>query len=241
MLSMAGCERWSSEKHRWPVLHDHGWLALTPPDFRQAVSGRLSMRRFAAGKALYRAGDHAGGLWAIVEGSVRFETPGSPLTPGLTQVAIPGFWFGESSLIAMAARQATVYTAQSSVLATISLADCRSVLHEDPGRWQWIALLANLNRALATGLLADLLLQEPLQRIVAALLRLAGWRTSRHFSASPIALHLSQEQLGQIANLSRTVVSKTLLDLRRRGFISTGYRTLRVIDGAGLEALLEDA
>jgi len=239
MLRMSGCERPSAARPLLPVLDDHGWLALTPSDFRQAVLERLAIRRLATGEALYRAGDREGGLWAIIEGSVQFEIPGPQLAPSLALVAIPGFWFGEAPLISRAAREINAYAAHASVFATISLADCRTILKEDSARWQWIALLASMNCDLAMGLAADLLLQEPRQRIIAALLRLSGWRTGPHLTPSPGPVHLSQQQLGQIANLSRTVVSSILGDLERRGLIAVGYRTLEVRNGDGLKAMLE--
>jgi CRP-like cAMP-binding protein len=221
------------------MLSDRGWLALTPPDFQQAVLARLSTRRLAAGESLYRTGDREGGLWAIIDGSIRFEIPGPQLEPSLAQVAIPGFWFGEAPLIAGKPRELSAYTARSSVLATISFADCRAILDSDPSRWQWIALLAGLNRDLAMGLAADLLLQEPHLRIVATLLRLCGWHAGPPLALHPVPVHLSQQTLGRITNLSRTAVSGILLDLEQRGLIALGYRALEVLDGAGLEAILE--
>lgn len=238
MLRLYGCEPASSPRPRFPALNDHGWLALASPDFRQAVLERLTIRKLAAGEAIYRAGDLDGGLWAIVDGAVQFEIPGPQLAPSLAHVAIPGFWFGEASLISKAARQTNAYAARSSIFATISLADCRAILDEDPSRWQWIALLADMNRDLAMGLAADLLLQKPQQRVITALLRLSGWRTGPHLMPNPGPVHLSQQQLGQVSNLSRTVVSGILRDLERRGMIAIGYRALEVLDGNGLKAML---
>lgn len=238
MLRMSGSERpWPTKAH-FPTLRDQGWLALTCPDFQQAVLERLTLRKFAAGEAIYRTGDDEGGLWAIVEGGVQFEIPGPQLAPGLAFVAMPGFWFGETPLIRRSIRQLDAIATQPSVFAAISLADCRSVLEEDPSRWQWIALLANMNYDLALGLTADLLLQDPQQRIIAALLRLAGWRSGRHFVANPGPIHLTQQQLGRIANLSRTAASGILRDLERRGLIAMGYRSLEVLDSDGLRAML---
>jgi len=240
MLRMSGCDRSWSVRSRFPTLSDHGWLTLTSPDFRQAVFDRLTIRKFAAGDAIYRAGDSDGGLWAIIEGGVQFEIPGPQLAPGLAHVAIPGFWFGEGPLIGKDVRQNDAYATEPSVFATLALADCRALLDEDPARWQWIALLANMNRDLAMGVAADLLLQDPRQRIVATLLRLSGWRTGMHLTPNPNPVHLSQQHLGQIANLSRTVVSATLRDLEQRGLIAIGYRSLEVLDGETLKEMLSE-
>jgi CRP-like cAMP-binding protein len=219
-------------------LSDHGWLSLASSDFRQSVLDRVTIRKLAGGEALFRVGDREGGLWAIIEGGVRFELPGPQLAPGLTHVSIPGFWFGEAPLIGKTARLFDAYAAGPSLLAVVSFSDVRILIDEDPARWQWIALLANMNRDLAMGVAADLLIQDPRQRIVAALLRLSGWRTGSYLTPNPGPIHLSQQQLGQISNLSRTVVSATLRDLEQRGLIAVGYRALEVLDGDGLGVML---
>jgi CRP-like cAMP-binding protein len=238
MLRMSGCERPWSARPRIPILSEHGWLALTSSDFRQAVLERLQCRKLAAGEAIYRAGDREGGLWAIVEGGVQFESPGPQLAPSPAHVAIPGFWFGETPLISRTGRKVDAYAARPSVFATISLGDCRAILEDDPARWQWLALLASMNCDLAVGLAADLRLQEPRKRVVAALLRLSGWRTSLHLKPIPAPVHLSQLQIGQITNLSRTVVSGILLDLEQDGLVTIGYRLLEVLDGDALKVML---
>lgn len=222
------------------MLSEHGWLALTASGFRQAVLDRLTPRKLAAGDSIYRSGDREGGLWAVIEGGVQFEISGPQLVPGLAHVAIPGFWFGEAPLIGREPRRHDAYAAEPSLFATISLGDCRSILEDDPTGWQWIALLASMNRDLAMGMAADLLLQDPRRRVIATLLRLTGWRTGLCLMPNPGPVQLSQQQLGQIANLSRTVVSATLRDLEDHGLVAIGYRSLEVLDGEALKAMLSE-
>jgi CRP-like cAMP-binding protein len=221
-------------------LGGHGWLSVTSADFRNAVLDRLTIRKLGTGDAVYRAGDREGGLWGIIEGGVQFELLGPQLAPGLAHVATPGFWFGEASLIGNEPRRNDVCATEPSIFAALSLADGRALLDEDPARWRWIAVLANMNRDLAMGVAADLLLHDPRQRVIATLLRLSGWRTGLHLTPNPGPLHLSQQHLGQIANLSRTVVSAALRDLERQGLIAIGYRSLEVVDGKSLKAMLRE-
>lgn len=225
-------------KTRFASLSSNGWLTFTPVDFRQAVLERLTMRKLSAGEAVYRTDDTEGGLWGIVEGGVLIEMPGPQLTPGLAYVAAPGFWFGETPLIFKSARKFDAYAAQPSIFATVSLADCRTILEEDPRRWQWIALLANMNSRVILGLMADVLLPEPQQRVIAALLRISGLATNLPLLSSPGPLHVTQHLLGRICNLSRTAVSGILRDLERKGLIRIGYRSLEVLDSDGLKAML---
>jgi CRP/FNR family cyclic AMP-dependent transcriptional regulator len=240
-IGMSGDEKASFRvKPSLLILSERGWLSLTPADFRRSVLERLSVRRFAVGDAIYRQGEQKGGLWAIVEGGVQFEIPGPQLIPGLAHIAIPGFWFGGAPLIGKTRRLLGAYATQASILATISLTDCRAVLKADPARWQWIALLANMNFDLAMGVVGDLMLHKPRQRVIATLLRLTGWRTGTYLRPHPSPVHISQQQLAQISNLSRTVVSGILRDLERRGLIGIRYRAVEVLDGDGLKTLLAE-
>ncbi len=238
MFRMSGCERSWSARPQFPILSEHGWLALTAPDFRQAVLDRVTSRKLAAGDPVYRLGDNEGGLWAVIEGGVQFELSGPQLVSSLAHVAIPGFWFGEGPLIGKEARRHDAYASERSVFATISLADCRAILDETPTGWRWIALLASMNRELALGIASDLLLQDPRRRVIATLLRLTGWRDDLSLTPHLGAVQLSQQHLGQIANLSRTVVNATLRGLEARGLIAIGYRSVEVLDGEALKEML---
>lgn len=237
---MSGTERPPIVKEHLTILEKRGWLARTSEDFRQAVLQRVTFRKLASGEAIYRSGDGEGGLWAIVEGGVQFEIPGPQLFPSIAYVAIPGFWFGETPLINNAVRHLEATTTQPSICAGLALADCRAILVADPTRWQWIALLANMSYALAVGVTADLLLPTPKQRLVATLLRLSGWRVSRHLTPHPSPIHLTQQQIGRSAILSRTAASGILRELESQGVIAIRYRSIEVIDPEGLHALLRE-
>lgn len=219
-------------------LLERGWLSLTSEDFQKVVFEKLKIRQFKAGETVTRAGEPGGGLWGLVDGGIRIEQPDAQLTRELMQVSLPGFWFGERALLWNGARQHDVYAARPLILATISLADCQSILAENPAHWKWIALLAQINGDLAIGLVADLLLKNPRRRLVAIVLRLSGRKAGLNLSSGEF--HISQQQLGEIANLSRTVVNETLLDLERRGLISISYRSIKILDATRLRAILAE-
>ena len=220
------------------VLARRGWLSLVDEEFRDAVLRRAVLRKFRSGETIYRFGDPPGGLWAIVDGAVRIEVPSTRLVPGMDHFADPGYWFGEATLIYETPRRVGVITTRSSTLAGLPLADCTALLTEKPSRWRWIALLSTINLDVMIALASDLLLDDPRDRIIATLLRLAGFRHGMFMPPSPIAVTLSQDRLAQIANLSRTVVSEVLLSLQAQGIVDIGYRSVSVIDAKELAALL---
>jgi CRP/FNR family cyclic AMP-dependent transcriptional regulator len=231
----------STPKTEGSPLAVNGWLSLCPAYFQDAILQRVAARKFERGEAIYRIGDPPGGLWAIVDGAVQIEIPGPAAAPELAHFATPGYWFGEGPLIHSAPRRVGVVAATPSTLATISLSDCNAVLAEEPANWRWIALLATMNTDLAIGVAADLLLQGPRERVIAALLRLGGFRNGLFLPSSPKTISLSQERLGQITNLSRTLVSGIVRNLEEQGLIKIEYRGIRILDDVKLKSLLLDA
>ena len=218
------------------LLAQHGWLAFTPPDFRRRVLARIRLREFARGQAVYRAGDPPGGPWVILDGAARIEMPLPGTAPHFVHLAASGFWFGEAPLIVGNPRLVTVVTVQPSTLATLPLEDCHAILQAEPGAWRWIALLSAMTTDLSLGVAVDSLLRDPAQRTAALLLRLAGVRSVFFPSKRALPIHLSQERLGQLVNLSRNSITPILRGFAEKGWIEMGYGSMRICDIAGLTA-----
>ena len=210
------------------VLADHGWLSFTPARFRALVLARVRLREFRKGEAVYRAGDPPGGLWAVVKGAVEIEFPPQETAPHLLYFASPGFWFGEAPLIMGNARLVTVIASRPSTLATLPLADCHAILEAEPAAWRWIALMSLMTSELGSGFAADSLLRDPAKRMAALLLRLAGVRSRLFTSTRPAPILLSQDKLGQLANLSRNSVGPILRRFVARGCIRIRYGAIAV-------------
>lgn len=219
-------------------LSRHGWLSFTSPEFRAAVLARTELRDFAKGEPVYRAGDPPGGLWALVEGAVEIESGPVGGVPQLMHLGVPGFWFGEGPLIFGVTRLVSVSSCRSSTLVTLPLADCRAMLDADPAAWRWIALLSLFTADLAAGVVADLLLRNPVKRTAALLLRLAGVRSRMFRSDKPAPIYISQEKLGSLMNLSRNSIIPVLHEFERNGYIEISYGVIQVRNIAGLEGTI---
>jgi len=218
------------------ALAEHGWLAFTPEEFRHRVLQRVRMREFGKGEAVYRAGDPPGGLWAVVRGAVEVEVPSHTGASQLAHFASRGFWFGEGPLIYEHHRRVGVVAARPTLMATLPLNDCHAILEADPLAWRWIALLASMTTDLAIGVVADLLLNDPVKRTAALLLRLAGVRSKVFVSKTPAPVYLSQEKIGFLVNLSRNSVTPILHTFAQRGLIELKYGSILVTDVERLAA-----
>jgi len=219
-------------------LSAHGWLSFTSAEFRAAVLARIELHSFDKGEPVYRAGDAPGGLWALVEGAIEIESAPLGIAPHLMHFAVPGIWFGEAPLIAGVNRLVSVIASRPSRLVTLPLAACRDILEGDPGAWRWIALLSLMTSDLAGGVVADLMLRDPVKRTAALLLRLAGVRSKAFPSARAAPIYLSQEKLGGLVNLSRNSVIPVLHEFVQGRLVEIGYGEIRVTDVAGLAAVI---
>jgi CRP/FNR family transcriptional regulator, cyclic AMP receptor protein len=216
------------------ALADHGWLAFTSPRFRAQVLSRLRVHELRKGDAVYNAGDPPGGLWAVVKGAVEIEWPPEETAPHLLYLGTPGLWFGEAPLIVGNTRLVTVIASRPSTLATLPLSACHAILEDDPSAWRWIALMSVMTTELSIGFAADVLLRDPTKRTAAVLLRLAGVRNRVFAASKPSPIYLSQDKLGQLANLSRNSIGPILRRFVARGCIRIRYGAILITDGRAL-------
>jgi CRP-like cAMP-binding protein len=132
----------------------------------------------------------------------------------------------------------TVIASRHSTLATLPLADCHAILKADPTAWRWIALMTAMTVELSGGVIADLLLRDPVKRVAALLLRLAGMRSAVFAAKEPAPIYLSQEKLAHLVNLSRNSIIPILSGFQKRGFIQAKYGSIVVRDVKGLAAAI---
>jgi CRP-like cAMP-binding protein len=226
------------EPNATDFLCAHGWLAQTPAKFRREVLARLRLREFARGEAVYHAGDPVGGLWAIINGSVEVEIRPPDSAPILVHFASPGWWFGEWPLIHDQPRLASVTAIRPSTLATLPLPDCHSILQSDHAAWRWIAMLTSMTGALALLVVADLMIQDPVRRTAALLLRLSGLRSVVAPATEPFPILLSQQKIAHLANLSRSSITPILRGFARRGYVELDYGSIVIRDARALARLV---
>ena len=113
-----------------------------------------------------------------------------------------------------------------------------SVVGGEPAAWRWIALLSTMTTDLSGGIVSDLLLRDPVKRTAAVLLRVAGVRSNVFVLPEPSPIHLSQERLAHLVNLSRNSVIPILHEFVRLGFIEVKYGSIAIIDAKGLSSTI---
>ncbi len=75
-------------------------------------------------------------------------------------------------------------------------------LNREPAFWRWFALLAFERERTAVSAVADLMIRDHVERLVAGLLRLAGVRAQSPEGEQPIEVEASQSDLAIMANVA---------------------------------------
>jgi CRP-like cAMP-binding protein len=201
---------------------------MQPPEFRGWVAQSGRWRRFFPGQALYHAGDAPDGLYGLGHGTLELNFPLDGVEPVAIHRAEPGFWVGESALLANEERMVSVFSATESLVFHLPSAAISRRLRERPECWHAFYQQSHINLGHAVRLLAGALVLTPRARFARLLLRL---------SDSAGAVVGSQEELGKLAGIRNTTTKRIVSSLVAEGAIESGYGKLVVIDRELLQAI----
>jgi CRP-like cAMP-binding protein len=216
-----------------------GWLSELPA----TLAGNLILRgkevELAARQTVYKVGDETRSMWCILSGAVRMNIATNDNEHRFGHLITPGFWFGEYELLTGHPRLIEMQCALPTRLMRFAHSDVEEVAKADPSLWRWIALLSAQHTLLALSAADDLLLKDPARRCAALLLRLAGYRAA-HPATLPIdVLPLSQNDITEALNMSRSSTGAILRQMEREGSVKLEYGSIRLLDVARLKAAVE--
>jgi CRP-like cAMP-binding protein len=213
-------------------LAERGWLATQPPEIQDAIAERGRWVVCPAGRVLYAAGDEPDGLYGLAEGALEATLPFVGEEPVTIHRAEPGFWIGESALLARTSRLLTIEAAIESRVFRVPAAAIRALVAERPQFWHAFYDLSHLNSSLAVQLLAEALSLTPRARLARHLLRL---------SDEAGRVRARQDELARLIGMTRSSLQRTLSGLEEGGAIRRGYAGITILDRARLERLRDEA
>ncbi len=208
------------------LLAKEGWLLNQPESFLNWISGAGRWVTVGPGKPLYAAGDPPDAMYGLGSGMLDVALP----IDGEEEVTIyraePGFWIGDSAILAATSRTISIATATECRLFRIPASVIRRHLQDNPGDWQCFYLLSHLNGTMALQFAAEVLSLSPSTRFARMLLRLAD---------NDGIVRITQEEMGKLAGMSRSTFRRSLASLGASGVIKTEYGCLRILDRMVLE------
>jgi CRP-like cAMP-binding protein len=218
---------------------NQGWFGRAPAAFQDAVLARCEWRQYAAGTAVYSAVDERADLFGVVDGTIeiysRFGAGDNPLL----HLVHEGLWIGTASVVAQASPRVTALARTDTLVARVPYRALTELFESRPEWWR-VQGTATLEYAdIAITALTDSLVADNERRFACTLLRLAGLRHPRRSRPLGATVPVTQGELAELVRVSRTTLVQILRRLEGQRVLEQGYRTIRVLDSAALEAVAQ--
>jgi CRP-like cAMP-binding protein len=223
---------------RLRVLKEHeGWFGKGPAELQDALLARCVWRTYPAWTAIQRATDARSDLHGIADGTVevfsRFGIGDNPLLHLLHE----GAWVGVGALVSGGSPPLSVSARTETTCAMVPQRAAYELLAARPEWWRVFAraMLETVGVALTS--YADMLISDKERRCACGLLRVTGLLPPRRSRPERAEAAVTQEELASIVNVSRTTLLQILRQFEAAGLIEQGYRRVRVLRPADLEAV----
>ncbi|MFT3972743.1 MAG: Crp/Fnr family transcriptional regulator [Amaricoccus sp.] len=214
------------------VLRGHGWLSHQSDSLADEVLRRGLPQRFGPNSEIFRPGDPAGGVYAVVDGLVVLTVAPVGLPRALVQHVGIGTWLGALPFFGETQRATSLRAVNETVLFHLPLRAMEAIVSAEPRALRAFGEIAADDGALWLRVVEDLLQPDTGRRVAATLLR--ATRDGR------VRVPLTQLDLATMANASRRQVNTVLQGFASRGWIAQGYGSVTVLDAEGLRRSLED-
>lgn len=209
-----------------------GWLAEEPAPFRDRIVALGRMIRVPRGRTIYATGDQPDAVFGIAAGYADLSLAVADEEEVLIYRAGPGFWIGDSALLARTERGLTVTAVTDCDIFRLPGPAIRAHLSERPEDWPAFFRLNHRNAMLAISVLAEHLSLPPAARFARTMLRIAD---------SGGIVTATQEDLARLSGLSRASFRRAMGRMIAAGVLRTGYGRIIIADRARLTAMARHA
>jgi CRP-like cAMP-binding protein len=218
------------------LLGDAPWFAELDEPTRRQVRSATSERAIAQGDMLGRYGAVQTFWFGILEGLIKWSITGRDgRTVTLGGMSV-GSWFGEGTLIRNAPRRSDVIALRDSRVAQIPADTFHWLRHHRPAFNDFLLRQVNERLHWFMGNVETRGLLDTDGQIARALLGLVhplmNPRGERH-------LQLSQEELANLAAMSRQCCNSALMHLKEAGLVRSEYGGVVVLDLPGLQKMVD--
>lgn len=212
------------------------FAGLSPEELRY-VDGHSRVQGYAAGEAIYHAGDLARRLYVVATGRVKTVRSHPDGRESLIDLCGPGDTIGAVPTLGQKRYAESAWALTSTCLVVLDAADYAVIMERYPP--VAMATLSDLARRLSESQEAvHLLSVAPLdQRLAAVVLSLAEKVGEPWGGATLLQVPLSRDDLAAMTGAATESVSRVLSTWRRQGFVDTGRRWVAVRDADALAEL----
>jgi CRP-like cAMP-binding protein len=211
-------------------LHGQTWFDRLGPRQKDDILGAMTLRRAAKGEILLHRGEMVDSWYGVLAGMVKLQTIG-PDGKVSAFLGVPaGDWFGEGTVLREEAWRYDVVALRETTLIGMPLAHFRELYRQHLPFNHYLIDRLNLRLGQAMSVIESGRLRTPEERVAQYL--------SHLFWEGMQRIKLSQEDLGQLAGLSRQTINRVLKQFEAQGWVSLAFGRVSILDQGALEALL---
>jgi CRP/FNR family transcriptional regulator, cyclic AMP receptor protein len=210
------------------------FMARLDPSDRAALSERGRRRRWPPGASLFLEGESCSTVMIVVSGRVKVFSLTEQGEEIVLAVRGPGSLLGELSAVDGSPRGASVAALEPVVALVVPIAAFTEFLRAHGPAAMALLQMVTARLRDADRKRVEFAAFDIAARVARRLVELADRFGEPDEHGVRIAVALSQDELAGWVGASREAVAKALRVLRTRGYLSTGRRTMTVLDMDGL-------
>lgn len=189
-------------------------------------------------QTVYQSNDEHGGMFAAVNGALGITLLTADHGPVLGHVVGPVTWLGFGPQLDREPRILGTRALAPSVLLHVPYGTVHEALATCAEAGPAFARLTYRHLKMALKSVSTLLIRRSDRRIAAVLLRIFDGDAGSEWCTTH--LPLSQTELGEMCNISRHLVNRTLGEFERARWIDTGYNRVSIRNPDALRAFVSD-
>jgi CRP/FNR family cyclic AMP-dependent transcriptional regulator len=216
------------------------WLKGLPDEIVHAAADAAEIVQLPDGHCLFRRGDKPLAFYGVVAGAVRFIRVNDAGKEMILDVAAPGSFFGEISILGDKTRGYNALCSGGTRLLVLS-ADAFRTLFETHAAFRWHAVRKLCSRInIYYDSLEDAFLLKLPARIAKRIVALAHAQQGRQATGELVLdAGLSQENLASMLGISRQSLSKQLMEWKEHQWIDIRYGRIVIFNLDALRAVSE--
>lgn len=213
-----------------------GWFGDQPESFRRRLLENAREVRFSEGDWIYGATEDAGGLFGIMEGTVRLYAILSRDETHLLDIVGRGAWFGQVGLLRNGQRLVTAVAAQSLAALLVPRSALLQLLRERPEFVDSVLRLDLEHFQYVLRVHSEVLSLAPRARIAGRLHALA----ERAAPDATVQIAATQADLAEMVGLERKTVHRVLKEFEKQGLIRRSYGAIEICSQRGLAQIRDE-
>lgn len=210
-------------------LQSQTWFTALPGDAQDALETEVFTLSAARGKTILQANERTQGWYAVLRGLVRISAPTVAGRRSDFLGVGAGEWFGEGAALKNEMRRYQVVALRDSEILCLPSNVFHRLQSTNLAFNQCVVSCLNLRLSQAMTIIDAGRTRSPEQRIALSLSRLFWSRTRQ--------LDLTQDELANLAGMSRQTANRVLNAMQERGVISLSMNRIKILDDGALTAL----